>query len=250
MGFGEILIFTGDQAHPLPEIFAALGLRAIVLLQALGHIIGFANVDQGTHSIVRIRAHQEIHTGATALWPLHQLGQFGAGPRQGMAGPVHNLGSQKTVRTAINKEQTDAASMAHAVVSISDWRTSSSKALSSAGGCHLRTSIFPVTAAEIRAERLSRSRPTNSSAALVSPWISATAFCRYSTISSCSCSGGVLIQILRIFCIESLRRAAPFTNDSACSMVLSLCNASSRNSGKIRSMAGRSMINEDAITKS
>src|SRR5690554_1612322 len=155
VGLGQVLVFTGDQTNLFPEILATLILGAVMLPQALGYIVRLADIYQRTHGVFRIRANQKVDPGTPAFRALYQLGQLAPWARQGMPSPVHDLGGDQTVRCAIHQKQTNAATWGTHTASGSVRFWVSPNAFFSAGGRQLRTSILPVTAAEIRAERRS-----------------------------------------------------------------------------------------------
>ena len=104
MGFGEVLIFAGNQTDPFPKILAALRFRAIVLFEAFGHVVGLADIDQWAQSVLGIGANQEVDTGAAAFGALNQLGELGARTGEGVAGPIHYFGGEGAVGATVNEE--------------------------------------------------------------------------------------------------------------------------------------------------
>jgi len=124
-----------------------------MLLESGADVVALADVDQRAQAIVGIRADQEVDPGAAALRALDQLAELAARPGEHVAGPVHDLGGEQAVGRAVHQEEPDAASLRH---TISDCVVSAVTD-EPARGCQPRTSILPVTAAEIRAERRSAS---------------------------------------------------------------------------------------------
>src|SRR5690554_6736864 len=167
MGLGQVLVLAGDQADLFPEILPTLILGSVMLPKPLGYIVRLADIHQRTHGVFRIRANQKVDPGTPAFRALYQLGQLAPWARQGMPSPVHDLGGNQTVRCTIHQKQTNASTWStHATSGSVRFRVSPA-GYCPAGGCQLRTSILPVTAAEIRAERRSWSRLTTCSASEV-----------------------------------------------------------------------------------
>src|SRR5690606_38977475 len=164
MSLGQVLILAGNQTHPFPEVLSTRLFRAVMAFQALGHIIGLTDIHSGAQIVVRVGANQEVHTSTGTLWALHQLGQFGTGAGQYMSSPVHDLGSQQAIGRAIHQKQTQTATLAH---------TAS------------RRSIWPVTAAVIRAERRSLRRAMLCSLLVARESIRAVWVSSFATIASC-----------------------------------------------------------------
>src|SRR5690606_30668749 len=127
---------------------------------------------------------------------LNQFGQLAPWARQGMPSPVHDLGGDQAIRCAVHQKQTNASTWgAHATSgSVRFWVLPTGYC--SAGGCQLRTSILPVTAAEIRAERRSCSNRITCSASETSVLILEISCVIYKTISSCSFRGGARHSII------------------------------------------------------
>src|SRR5690554_3100586 len=155
VGLGQVLILAGDQADLFPEILATLVLGSVMLPKPLGYIVRLADIHQRAHSVFRIRPNQKIDPGTHAFRALYQFGQLASWARQGMPSPVHDLGGDQAIRCAVHQKQTNAATWrTHtASGSVRFWVLLTGYCL--AGGCQLRTSILPVTAAEIRADRRS-----------------------------------------------------------------------------------------------
>ena len=132
MGLGEA-VGTGDQHQsPLPEI-----LLLVVLCQAGPQI-----------------AHQHIDANLAALLHGQEVGHQAAGYFNDLHDAGCDLGAANTVGLAAGQEDLDCLGcMAHAAL---------------ASGSSPRTSIWPVTAAEIRAERRSWRRAAAASASHLS----------------------------------------------------------------------------------
>src|SRR5690554_1450103 len=168
VGLGQVLVLAGDQADLFPEILAALVLGSVMLPEPLGYIVRLADIHQRAHGVFRIRPNQKVDPGTPAFRALNQFGQLAPWARQGMPSPVHDLGGDQAIRCAVYQKQPNAATWGAHTASGSVRFWVSPTALFSAGGRQLRTSILPVTAAEIRAERRSWSSSTVDTATAVS----------------------------------------------------------------------------------
>src|SRR5690554_4834373 len=155
VGLGQVLVLAGDQADLFPEILPTLILGSVMLPKPLGYIVRLADIYQRTHGVFRIRPNQKVDPGTPAFRSLYQLGQLASWARQGMPSPVHDLGGDQAIRCAVHQKQTNASTWSTHATSGSVRFWVSPAGYCPAGGCQLRTSILPVTAAEIRAERRS-----------------------------------------------------------------------------------------------
>src|SRR5690554_1796427 len=167
VGLGQVLVLAGDQADLFPEILATLVLGSVMLPKPLGYIVRLADIHQRTHGVFRIRPNQKVDPGTPAFRALNQFGQLAPWARQGMPSPVHDLRGDQTVGCAVHQKQTNTATWRAHTTSGSVRFWVSPTGYCSAEGCQLRTSILPVTAAEIRAERRSCSNLTPSAAVLL-----------------------------------------------------------------------------------
>src|SRR5690554_3085098 len=158
VGLGQVLVLAGNQADLFPEILATLVLGSVMLPKPLGYIVRLADIHQRAHGVFRIRPNQEVDPGTPTFRALYQFGQLAPWTRQGMASPIHDLGGDQAVRCAIHQKQPNAATWRAHTASSSVRLWASPTGCCPAGGCQLRTSILPVTAAEIRAERRSVSK--------------------------------------------------------------------------------------------
>ena len=135
MGLGEA-VGAGDQHQsPLPEV-----LLLVVLSQAGPQIARLADVDPPV-VVARFFAHQHIDANLAALLHGQEVGQQAAWHLDHLHDAGGDLGDADAVRLAAGQEDLDRlGGAAHAAL---------------ASGTRPRTSIWPVTAAEIRAERRS-----------------------------------------------------------------------------------------------
>src|SRR5690554_628638 len=210
VGLGQVLVLAGDQADLFPEILATLVLGSVMLPEPLGYIVRLADINKRAHGVFRIRPNQEVDPGTPAFRALNQFGQLAPWARQGMPSPVHDLGGNQAVRCAIHQKQTNASTWSTHATSGSVRFWVSPAGYCPAGGCQLRTSILPVTAAEIRAERRSWSNCIDLSDSSIRALNTDDCRSINSAIIVCSSRGGTNIQnstaseMLNCFC------AAPY----------------------------------------
>src|SRR5690606_31696566 len=190
VGLGQVLVLAGDQADLFPEILATLVLGSVMLPEPLGYIVRLADINKRAHGVFRIRPNQEVDPGTPAFRALNQFGQLAPWARQGMPSPVHDLGGNQAVRCAIHQKQTNASTWSTHATSGSVRFWVSPAGYCPAGGCQLRTSILPVTAAVIRAERRSWSRLTPLEASSINPSKRRVCSSTKERIAICSSSGG------------------------------------------------------------
>jgi hypothetical protein len=139
MGLGEA-VGAGDQHQgPLPEV-----LLLMVLAQAGAQIAGLADIDPPV-VVACVFPHQHIDADLAALLHGQEIGQQAAGHLDHLHDAGGDLGDADAVGLAAGQEDLDRLGcLAHAALGT---------------GVRPRTSIWPVTAAEIRAERRSDNSP-------------------------------------------------------------------------------------------
>ena len=107
MSLGEIFVLADEENDLIPEILHQMRFQPVT------NGLGFPDINRGIPTF-GINASQQVNTGMTGFLASGNSVELAPGPSHGLAGPVGQFGSAKTLGIPMNQENLDGGA-GHAV---------------------------------------------------------------------------------------------------------------------------------------